>query len=143
MKKLTLIIAKVLLVVGVTYSQQFRIAPLIEKTVAGNQYGTQLLFQTKSKWNFGGFYQASLQQNPEGIQSVNPFFGVSVSAPLVQTDKLSFLFNTRCGIVNQVFVVVVPGLETELKFSKTISVSTLMSVRMSYPSALLKFNITL
>jgi len=143
MKKLSLIIFGVLFVVSLSYSQHISIAPFIEKTVAGNQYGTQLLFKTKSNWNFGGFYQSSLQRNPEGIQLLNPFFGVSASAPLVQTDKLSFHFNTRCGIVNQVFVVVVPGLETELKVSKTISVSAMMSVRMSYPSALLKFNITL
>jgi|GEM_PF-1315733 hypothetical protein len=143
MKKVTIILVEVLFAVGVAYSQQVRIAPFIEKTVAGNQYGTQLLFQTKNKWNFGGFYQTSLQHSSEGIQSANPFFGIAVSAPLVKSEKINFQFNTRCGIVNQLFVVVVPGLETELKVSKTISLSTLMSIRMSYPSALLKFNITI
>ena len=134
MKKIAVtILISFLMTVG--YSQQLRFAPLVEKTVAGTQYGAMLNFRTKSNWGFGTFYQTNAFTNQEGTQTSNPFFGISVSAPLAKTDKINFYFNTRAGIVNQYFLVATPGLETEIKISRVISISTMMSIRMSYPSA--------
>ncbi len=135
MKKL--VISTVMsLLVAVGYSQDFRFAPLVEKTVTGTQYGAILNFRTKSNWGFGTFYQTTAFTNPEGAQTSNPFWGISVSAPLAKADKINFYFNTRVGIVNQYFLVATPGLETEIRISKAIRISTMMSMRMSYPSAL-------
>jgi len=141
MKKISFTLIVLLSFLKVSYSQRIILSGILEKTVAGNQYGAQLACRTKSSWNFGGFYQESMLIKSDGAASRNPFYGITASVPLVKSDKLDFYFNTRAGIVNQFFFAVVPGLETELKFSKVLSLSALMSVRMSYPSALFKVNI--
>jgi hypothetical protein len=143
MKKIALVIFETLFFVVLANGQRIILVSTIEKTVVGNQYGLQLLLQTKSQWNFGGFYQTAWQQTTEGVQTVNPFYGICVNAPLAKSDKINFYFNLRGGVVNQFFLAVAPGLETKLKISKIIGISTLMSIRMSYPSASLKIYITL
>lgn len=135
MKKTLFILIGFLLAASMAFSQQFKLAPTVEKTVAGNQYGSLLMYQNKRQWGFGGFYQTSLQRNSEGIHVHNQFYGIVINAPLVKSDKMNFYFNTRCGLVNQFIVVVAPGLETELKISKLISIAAAMSLRMTYPSA--------
>ena len=143
MKQLTVIVFEILFFVVSANAQHVLFVPTIEKTVAGNQYGAQLLFETKGEWSFGGFYQASLQNNSEGTQTSNPFYGIAVNAPLIKSDRIGFLFNARGGVVNQHFVVVTPGLETRLKISNVMSIATLMSIRMTYPSASLKIYFTI
>lgn len=141
MKKLIMILFNILVFVVVANSQHIKVATLIEKTVAGNQYGAQLVYQSKSKWSLGGFYQESILAQSDGAMSKNPFYGITLNAPIAKTDRLNFYFNTRVGFVNQVFLVVVPGLETELSVSKVVSLSAVMSMRMSYSSSMLKINI--
>ena len=135
MKKIILLALEVTFFVVVANAQHISIMPTVEKTVAGNQYGTLLVLQTKKLWSIGGFYQASFTRTAEGVQATNPFYGVSISAPLVRSGKLNLFANGRVGVVNHDFLVVVPGLETEVRITRLISVSALMSVRMSYPSA--------
>ena len=143
MKAILIVAAIFFATVGKMYAQHILVSPLGEKTVSGWQYGAALSFSTKSKWSFGGFYQQDMLTKVEsGLQPAN-FYGLTVNAPLAKCDKLNFYFNTRLGLANQYFVVLVPGLETELNLTKRFSVSTLMSVRMSYPSAALKVNIRL
>jgi len=121
--------------------QQLGISLLGEKTVAGNQCGAQLSLLTKHQWCLGAFYQASWQPTNKEQPITHPFYGVSANAPLIQCDKMNFYFNIRCGVVNKYFVILAPGLETELKISKAFSVSSMMSVRMSYPSAMIRANL--
>jgi hypothetical protein len=141
MKKLILLLIEVTFFVVAANAQHLSLVPTVEKTVAGNQYGSMLVFQTKRLWSIGGFYQASLTRTSEGVQTTNPFYGVSISAPLVRSGKLNLFANGRVGVVNQDFLVVVPGLETEVRITRSISVSGLMSVRMSYPSAAARISI--
>lgn len=141
MKKIILLLIEVTFFVVAVNAQQLSLVPTVEKTVAGNQYGSLLVFQTKRLWSVGGFYQTSLTRTSEGIQTSNPFYGVSISAPLVRSGKINLLANGRVGVVNEDFVVVVPGLETEVKITRFIGVSALMSMRMSYPSAALRIAI--
>ncbi|MBS1509010.1 MAG: hypothetical protein JSS79_20400 [Bacteroidetes bacterium] len=141
MKKIILLILEVTFFAVVANAQHISLVPTVEKTVAGNQYGSLLVFQTKRLWSIGGFYQSSVTRTSEGIQTSNPFYGVSISAPLVRSGKINLLANGRVGVVNEDFLVVVPGLETEVKISRSISVSSLMSIRMSYPSAALRIAI--
>ena len=143
MKTTTIILFEMLFFVMLANAQHVMLVPTIEKTVACSQYGSQLLLETKGHWSFGAFYQTSWQQTVEGIQTVNPFYGITINAPLIKSDRINFYFNIRGGIVNQHFFVIAPGLETKLKISKRLGVSTLMSVRMTYPSASLKIYITL
>ena len=138
MKTTSIIIFEMLFFVVMANAQHVLVVPTIEKTVGGNQYGSQLLFELKNQWSFGGFYQTSLRLNQDREQTLNAFYGVAINAPLLKTDKINFFFNVRGGVVNQHFLIVAPGLETKLKISRRIDVSTLMSVRMSYPSASLK-----
>ena len=128
--------------VGAT-AQQLKSSLLIEKTVAGSQYGFSVLFQSKRHWQWGTFYQAALNYTRDGGQLVNPFYGISLSAPMAKAERLTFYANARCGVVNELFIAIVPGLETELQLTKKISFSALMSMRMSYPSAQLKITFSL
>ncbi|MBI3220042.1 MAG: hypothetical protein HYZ44_11050 [Bacteroidetes bacterium] len=143
MKTIYFILLGCLLMAGEVYAQPLKAAIGIEKTVAGTQYGFGLVLQSKRHWQWGGFYQASLNYTRDGGQLVNPFYGITLSAPLAKADRLTFYANARCGVVNEIFIAVVPGLETELQLSKKISFSALMSVRMSYPSAQLKMTFSL
>ena len=114
MKRLTLFFFEMLFFVVVANSQHLLIAPTIEKTIAGNQYGSQLSFETKGQWNVGGFYQTSWQQTTEGIKFINPFYGITINAPLAKSERINFYVNVRAGVVNQRFLVVAPELETKL-----------------------------
>ena len=49
MKRLTLFFFEMLFFVVMANSQHLLIAPTIEKTIAGNQYGSQLSFETKGQ----------------------------------------------------------------------------------------------
>lgn len=122
------------------YSQKLYLSPLLEKTVAGPQYGLSSTFQLKSGWGIGGFYQFSLQKQTDAVNPSNTYFGLTVNAPLARTEKLNLYGNARMGLVNKQFFVMVPGLETEINIYKHISLSALMSMRMSYPSAGVKIN---
>jgi len=143
MKTTTIILFEMLFFVVQANAQHIMLIPTIEKTVTGNQYGSQLLWETKGQWGFGGFYQTAWQQTTEGVQTVNPFYGITVNAPVMKSDKINFYFNIRGGVVNQHFLAIAPGLETKLKISRILGVSALMSVRMTYPSAALKIYVTL
>ncbi|HCW08249.1 MAG TPA: hypothetical protein DGG95_12885 [Cytophagales bacterium] len=123
-------------------AQHVLASPIIEKTIAGNQYGGQLLLETKSQWGFGVFYLKSLQRS-EGGQSYYPFYGASLNAPLIKSGKIHFFLNVRAGFVNTNFFVIAPGFETRLAVTKSVSLSLLSSIRMQSPSTALRINIKL
>jgi len=124
-------------------AQHVVMAPIAEKTVSGWQYGTMISFQAKSLWSIGGFYQRHFVGASDESPNGNPFYGIALNAPLVKSDKINFYYNTRAGLVDGRFIVVAPGLETELKLSRVVSFSVLMSVRMTYPSAAFKIHFKL
>lgn len=121
-------------------AQSLLLAPYLEKTVAGNQYGTQLLYELRSEWSVGVFYQKSVQPS-EGLNSYYPFYGAVINAPLVKSPRLTFLFSGRGGVVNDHFLVFTPGVETKIKLSKVFQFSVFTSVRMASPSAALKLSL--
>jgi len=84
------------------------------------------------RWVLSGFIA---KNTGDGTQTVNPFYGVTVNAPIAKSGKMNFYFNVRGGVVNQYFIVVAPGIETKLKVSRYVSISFVTSVRMTYPSA--------
>lgn len=118
-------------------AQQLVLSPTAERTVAGFQYGSMLMFQTKKQWGLGGFYQQSLQTLGEG-ETKKTFYGIIVNAPIMRADRMNFFLHTRMGVVDRYFLVLVPGLETELKVSKRFTFSLDTSVRMSYPAAAMR-----
>lgn len=127
----------------IAHAQQIVATASGEKTVSGWQYGGALGFRTKYQWNFGAFYQQDVMIQPDrGAQRSN-FYGLTINMPIAKSDKLVFCFNSRLGLANRHHFVLVPGLETEVNLSKHFSLSALMAVRMSYPSAALKVNVKL
>ncbi len=121
-----------------TTAQHIEFAPLYEKTIAGNQLGGSLQFQSNKGWLLGAFYQNRVEFTKEGIIANDSFIGASIAAPLVKNEQLSFLINLRAGLINENFVALVPGLETQWMFGKHFGVSAGTSVRSGYPSALFK-----
>lgn len=125
------------------FAQKVSFSPLTEKTTLGLQYGSSLSYQTASKWGLGVFYQASIQKNEKGISQENPFYGLIVNIPLGRSEKVNVYAHTRVGIVNNLFFVLTPGLESELKISNHLSISGIMSFRMGNPSAIMQLNFKL
>src|SRR5689334_20883945 len=103
-------------------AQNFLIYSGVEKTVAGNQYGTSLLIETSRLWAVGVFYQASLGRvGSESLVYSDPFYGMVFQAPLVKNDRLSFFATLKTGLVNDDFYVMVPSLETRIDLSRQTS----------------------
>ncbi|HEX5170857.1 MAG TPA: hypothetical protein VFW11_16900 [Cyclobacteriaceae bacterium] len=105
-----------------------------ECTVAGSQYGSSVMYETRSKWSVGIFYQAELATRSEDYSGKDNFLGLTFQAPLAKSKKLSFFGQLRSGLVNSQFVVVVPGLETRLNLTPRLGTAFGMSLRMGYPS---------
>ena len=124
-------------------AQQLVVSPMTEKAVTGWQVGTVIKFQTKGKWALGGFYQTSITPNVEDEKVKDTFYGAAVYAPIVRTNKLVFYINLRGGVVNEKFVAIAPGLETEINLFKNLSLAFGTSVRMQYPSATARINLKL
>lgn len=124
-------------------AQTLWVAPVFERTVAGNQYGAMLMYKTKKQLGIGTFYQTTVMRTADSLQKTNPFYGMKLTVPLVSTKKIVFHANIRCGMVNQVFWVVAPALETEIKLTRSINFSAMMGVRMTYPSSSLSISIKL
>ena len=115
--------------------QHLILTPLVEKTITGYEYGSAVAFRTKSQFSFGAFYQGNIARTPERTQVVNPFYGLLLTAPLLKCDRINFHANTRVGFVNKTFMVIVPGIETEIKIFNALSFGIGMSVRKGFVSA--------
>lgn len=120
-------------------AQHLVLSPLVEKTISSYQYGASVSIEVQSQWSFGGFYQASLAQDQ--IRLHEHFWGMTVSAPLVKADRITFYSNARVGIVNTNFVVVCPAVVTELKLLKRFQITVGISIRKGYLSAQTSLNI--
>ena len=121
-------------------AQHVVVSPIVEKTINSYQYGASVSMEIPSQWRFGGFYQTSLSKQ-EQIRPHEHFWGVTVSAPLMKADRITFYSNARVGIVNKYFLVVCPAIATELKISKRFHINVGMSIRKGYLSAQTSLNI--
>lgn len=115
-------------------AQHIVVSSTVEKTINSYQYGTSVSMEVPSQWKFGGFYQTSLSKD-ERITPREQFWGMTLSAPLMRTDRMTFNSNVRIGIVNKYFLLVCPAVFTELKLSKRFYINVGISVRKGYISA--------
>ena len=130
----TIITTAILLLTAASAVGQHMVSALqVEYTVTGPQYGTSLTLESKSQWGVGVFYQAAVKPADDNLWN-DRFYGARIQCPLVKSERISFLAVLRGGLVNEKFMVVVPGLETSLTLGKRIAVHFGMSMRMSYPS---------
>lgn len=114
-----------------------------ELTVAGSQFGSSFIYETKSKWGVGVFYQSEIKSSPEQVPSKETFMGFVGQAPLAKSKRITFLGHVRAGLANNQFVVVIPGLETKLNITPRFGTSFGMSMRMGYPSLSCKVFVSL
>ncbi len=116
-----------------TFAQSMVTAIQMEYTVAGTQYGSSFIYESKKQWGLGVFYQVGVTQSVE-IFDKDQFYGAQIQFPLVKSERISFFTSLRGGLVNDKFLVVVPGLETRINVGKRLGVAFGMSLRMNYPS---------
>ncbi|HYG03445.1 MAG TPA: hypothetical protein VD927_13430 [Chryseosolibacter sp.] len=137
MKNLIIFVLVVLLALIVQFAnaQSFSIAMNAEKTVSGTQYGPALSFQTKSNWRAGAFYQSVMNVRPERGEIKSEFYGISAAAPLKKCDGFVFYATFRAGLSNNQFLVLVPGIETEIRLTPRASVAFGTSIRMQHVAA--------
>jgi hypothetical protein len=120
-------------------SQKLLTSTYAEYTVTGVQYGGAATYATDRQWGVGIFYQSSLRVT----ESYNKYYGILLQVPIVRTPQLLLTGTLRTGIVNDQFLVIVPGLETRIELNKKIAVAFGMSVRMNYPAISSKFIVKL
>ncbi len=139
--KTTLIIFLLALIGSKANGQRLLTAAYAEYTVAGVQYGGMATWATERQWGAGIFYQSSLQTTENS--NIKKYYGLMLQVPIVRASKLLLTGTLRSGIVNDQFLVIVPGLETKVDLGKKIAVAFGMSVRMNYPAVSSKFIIKL
>jgi hypothetical protein len=115
------------------YGQDLKLSIQVESTIAGLQYGGTAMYETGKLLGFGVFFQKDTGPADE-YNEVNVFYGGQIQVPLVKSDRLGFFAVLRGGLVNDKFVVVVPGLETRIKLGKRLAIGLGTSMRMNYPS---------
>lgn len=115
--------------------QSLLVAPIVEKTVTGYEYGSAMMVRSVRGFAWGAFYQGGFERSAEGTAMANPFYGSTVYVPVVKCDRLNLLLNTRVGIVNRKFLVIVPAVETEIKLVDAVSLGIGMSLRRGFLAA--------
>jgi hypothetical protein len=105
-----------------------------EKTVIGNQYGGALVYETKKFWGVGPFYQTGIGHDNGEETLTNPFYGLALQAPIVRSERISFLATVRTGVVNEKFLAVVPSLDTRIQVTSKAGVSVGAGLRSGHPS---------
>ncbi|MEO9967841.1 MAG: hypothetical protein ABJF11_18760 [Reichenbachiella sp.] len=120
-----------LLITHLSFGQQMRISTTAEKTIMGVQVGTQVSYRLKNNFTFGGFYQRNFRGVNEINNDVYEYAGASISHPIARCENIMISGILRGGLSNRRFVIVTPGIDTELKLTKMLSVSVGMSIRAS------------
>lgn len=139
--KTALIIILLALIGSRANGQSLLTAAYAEYTVSGVQYGGTATWATERQWGAGIFYQSSLRTTENS--NIKEYYGLMLQVPIVRTSQLLLTGTLRSGIVNDQFLVVVPGLETRMELGKKIAVAFGMSVRMNYPAVSSKFIVKL
>jgi hypothetical protein len=128
----TILLIFLMLSASIAKSQDLILGMQLETTVAGSQSGVTIMYEAKKGFGIGGFYQRDIQPSRE-LKTLNTFYGGQIQAPLVKSERLMLSAVLRGGFVNQ-FVVVVPGLETQINIRKRLGVAIGSSLRMNYPA---------
>lgn len=127
-----------LLITSLTFAQDLVTALQIEYTVTGYQYGSSIMAESRKQWGLGAFYQTSKAPSSESFKQ-GQFYGVQIQVPLAKSERISFFAALRGGLVNNRFVVIVPGLKTRIDAGKRWAISFGMSMRRSYPALTSEF----
>lgn len=135
MKKSIAVLIIALASIQVAFSQQVFVATSLEKVINGIEYGTGIYYKNRAAFSCGVFYQTSFAGKTESYRSINPFYGLRASAPLAKSDRLTFSANVRVGFVNKNFLICAPGLETDIRLLRKVSLGVGMSVRKGAMSA--------
>ncbi|SMD35983.1 hypothetical protein SAMN04488029_2641 [Reichenbachiella faecimaris] len=145
MKKLisTSLFLFIILQASISFGQGLRVSSLAEKTVMGLQVGTEVSYLPNQGLTFGGFYQRNIRGANEIGQQIYEYMGGMVSFPLTRCDRLRLNAVLRGGLSNRRFVIVTPGLETELKISKLFSFNFGMAFRAGEAATSIKLTLTL
>lgn len=124
-------------------AQQVETSILAEKTIVGTQYGTALNYRSRSQWKGGVFFQSGVSKEREQVTGKQTFYGVSLSVPLAQSLPVIVSATIRGGVANERFIVLVPGIETEIRADKRVSILIGTSIRMQHVAASLtiRFNL--
>lgn len=141
MKKFVLILFT--MISASAFAQDLIVYAGLEKTVKGHQYGGLLLLETVKFWGAGIFYQAEISRDTDERKFDNPFYGVTLQAPIVSSQRILFGAWMRMGLVNDRFFVVVPSLETRISITPKAGVSIGAGLRYGYPSLSAKINFKL
>lgn len=132
MRKLVLIVFA--MISTSAFAQDLIVYAGLEKTVKGHQYGGSLLLETVKLWGAGIFYQAEINRDMDERKLDNPFYGVTLQAPIVSSQRILFGAWMRMGLVNDRFFVVVPSLETRISIAPKAGASIGAGIRYGYPS---------
>jgi hypothetical protein len=117
----------------ISFCQHMILSAQTEYTVAGPQYGASTMFESKKQLGAGVFYQMDVNMPGEKTEK-DTFYGAQLQLPFAKSEKLSFFGTIRGGMVNDKFIVIVPGLETRIHVGKRMAVAFGMSMRMNYPA---------
>lgn len=109
--------------------QRLKMSTSIEKTIMGVQLGSVVSYEFANHFSIGGFYQKNLRGTSETDQRKYEFTGGIISVPIAQCTNIMVSGNLRAGLSNKRFVIVTPGVETEISISKLLSVSLGVSIR--------------
>lgn len=129
---------------ALTYGQSLVVSSGLEQTVAGTELHLSTGYATKNNWALGAFHQTKISMVDVETTSTKPaaqWYGVFINAPIANTKKINVLIQVRTGLTEDRFIVVVPSVETQINFSKALSISFGGSVRYSYPGLSFKTNI--
>lgn len=134
------------LIAGSLQAQGVNFAIGSEKSVGGIHHISALNVESKGKWGVGVFYQAKVDWNYSEEDSNlfrDPYYGITLQAPLAKCEKMSFFVTLRGGLVNKDFVLVVPSLETRIKLFSRFDAVFGMGYRYNYPTASIKVLVNL
>ncbi len=128
MKKYSIFLL-LLLLVKVSFSQQFSAQAFLQQTVLGAQSGYGIRYQNSKEFGVGILYQNSLKSSKETNQSDYIFYGVETLIPLTKCHKVRLFLTPKIGFVNQVFFVVIPEIETKIEISDRFSTGITAGIR--------------
>lgn len=113
-----------------------------EATIRGVQYGGTLIYENNKKLGCGVFYQTQVSKT-DGDDNKYVLYGLHVQLPIVHANRLWVFATGRTGLVNDKFVIAVPGFETRIDVLKHYALSLGGSMRMGYPALYYKLSIKL
>ena len=115
--------------------QMFNTGIGAEKTIAGIQYSSSMLYRTGREWGWGIFFQSGLSGKTAKMEVTDQFYGIQLSAPIVKSSGILFFFDIRSGFVNRDFLVIVPGIETVIRLNERTRISFGSCIRMQHLAA--------